>query len=138
MQLFRSFAAFTAPPDVRGELMLLADILEGRERYPANFVNGAIYLKLELVAKGKVGLVVMTFVHFLNDSACLESMDHLQGCTLWCALASVNMRRKKLRSPACCCLLHLLVYPCTEIVEAIVCQLLRNSRNVQGVLKIVV
>ena len=61
MQLFRSFAAFTAPLDIRGELRLLADILEGRERYPANFVNGAIYLKLELAAKGKVGLVVMTF-----------------------------------------------------------------------------
>ena len=60
MQLCRSFAAFTAPPDVRGELKLLAGILEGRERYPANFVNGAIYLKIELLAKGKVGLVVLT------------------------------------------------------------------------------
>ena len=60
MQRCRSFAAFTAPPDVRRELRLLADILEGRERFPANFVNGAVYLKIELFAKGKVGRVFLT------------------------------------------------------------------------------
>ena len=52
----RSFAAFTAPPDVRRELQLVANLLESKDRFPANFVNGVIYLKLDLAARRKVSL----------------------------------------------------------------------------------
>ena len=37
----------------------------------------------------------------LNNVFCILWFS-VQGCILWCALGSVNMALKKLRSPACC------------------------------------